>query len=116
MHALRTSAVRAREDLAENRATQVVVLVLVLMIAGLWGLGFVAGGILGGAAMAVAARDPRARKTALALGVAALPVSWVVPGGAFGAGSSDAAAPVQGFGVCAAVQGLMGLFGPDRRA
>lgn len=131
MRSLRTFAARAREDLAENRAARILVLVLVLMVAGLAalaaggngfglrGLGFVAGGIVGGAAVAVAAQSPRARKTALVLGVAALPASWVVigvlPGGAFGAGSSNAAAAAQGFGMCAAIQGLMGLFGPGRR-
>lgn len=125
MRALRTFAAQAREDLAENHAAQVVVFTLVLVIAGLAaggngfgfrGLGFAAGG----AAVTVAGRDPRSRKPALVLGVAALPASLIVlavlPGGAFGAGSSSAAAALQGFGVCAAVVGLMGLFGPNRRA
>lgn len=118
-------------------------LILVAMIAGLTvlaasgnefgfeGLSFVAGGLIGGAVVAVAAHNPRIRKLALVLGVAALP-AWIVLGilsavfswsgwldALFGTvdgpGFSKAAAAVQGFATCAAIQGLIGLFGPSRR-
>lgn len=140
--ALRNFALQARKDLSKNRATQVMVLILVLMIAGLIalavsgnefglkGLSFVAGGLLGGASVTVAAQDPKFRKPALVLGVAALPV-WItlgiigiaVPGlgwlDVYLGGSSfesNAAAAVQGFATCATIQGMIGLFGPNRQS
>lgn len=131
---------QARKDLSENRATQVAVLILVLMIAGLValavsgnefglrGLSFGAGGLLGGALVTVAAQDPKFRKPALVLGVAALPVWFVlgiigtaVPGlwwtGAYleGPSESNAAAAVQGFALCASTRGALGLLGPNRQ-
>lgn len=139
---IRRFVAEAKRDLAENRASQVLVVVLAVMVVGLAvlaaggnefgirGLSFVTGGLAGGLAVAVAAQTPGLRKTALVLGVAALPawilfgiLSAVLPGpgwlhalfAAYGPDSSNAAAvAVQGFVMCAAIQGMIGLFGPNR--
>ena len=138
-HVIRNLATEARREFAENRASRFFVALLVVMVIGLAalaitgnsfgvvGLLFLAGGLLSSVAVVVIIRAfPRARRVVLIGATALLPV-WIVFGiiaaflnpslGSFLMANGDAGdfsyvgAAVQGFVVCAAIQGLAGLFG-----
>ncbi len=138
-HVIRNLATEARREFAENRASRFLVALLVVMVMGLAvlaitgnsfgvvGLLFLAGGLLSSVAVVVVIRAfPRARRVVLIGATALLPL-WIIVGvvAAFlnpslgsllmangdGGNFSYVGAAVQGFVVCAAIQGLAGLFG-----